>query len=138
MQILEHVLHLQGRFHQQATQTDGIGLVLLSGSNDGVGGLLDAQVHHLVAVVAEDDIHQILADIVHVTLDGGQHNDALLGASRFFQLGFQISNRLFHHRSGIEHRRKLHLAGAEELADGFHGVEQDIVDEIERRVFAQR
>ena len=39
--------------------------------------LLDAEVEYLVAVVAEDDVDEILADVVHVALDRRQDDLAL-------------------------------------------------------------
>ena len=38
---------------------------------------LDAEVVHLVAVVGEDDVDEVLADVVDVALDGGEHDPAL-------------------------------------------------------------
>ena len=38
------------------------------------GGDLDAEVDHVVAVVAEDDLDQVLADVVDVALDRGQQD----------------------------------------------------------------
>ena len=39
--------------------------------------LLDAEVDHRVAVVGQDDVDEVLADVVHVALDRGQHDRAL-------------------------------------------------------------
>ncbi len=55
-----------------------------------LGGLLEhvvdrhlgAEVVHLVAVVGEDDVDQVLADVVDVALDGGQHDAALAALDR--------------------------------------------------------
>ena len=48
------------------------------GLNHRLDRLLDAQVEHLVAVVRENNVDEILADVVNVALDGGQNNLALL------------------------------------------------------------
>ena len=40
---------------------------------------LDAEVVHLVAVVGEDDVDEVLADVVDVALHGGEHDAALGG-----------------------------------------------------------
>ena len=47
---------------------------------------LDAEVVHLVAVVGEDDVDEVLADVVDVALDGGQHDAALAAASSAFSM----------------------------------------------------
>ena len=44
--------------------------------------LLDAEVDDLVAVVGQDDVDQVLADVVHVALHGGQHDAALAAVRR--------------------------------------------------------
>ena len=55
-------------------KADGIGLVLAERLDQLIGGHLDPEVDHVVAVVAEDDLDQILADVVDVALDRGQHD----------------------------------------------------------------
>ena len=50
---------------------------LLGGVDDRGDRLLDADVDHVVAVVGQDDVDQVLADVVHVALDRGQHDRAL-------------------------------------------------------------
>ena len=39
--------------------------------DDGFNGLFDPQVDHLIAVVGEDDVNQVLANVMHVTFDRG-------------------------------------------------------------------
>ena len=63
--------------------------VIRPGEADRVGALLDgrvedrvardhhAEVDHLVVVAAEHDADDVLADVVHVALDGGEHDRAL-------------------------------------------------------------
>ena len=38
----------------------------------------------------------------------------------------------------MQHERQLHLAGAEQVADHLHAVQQDVVDDVERRQGLQR
>src|SRR5262249_51186940 len=102
------------------------------------GRLLDTQIHDLVAVVAEDDIDQILADVVHIALHRGQDDGSLLGAVLLFHLRFKVGDRLLHDAGRVEHRRQLHFAGAKQVAHGLHAVEQDCIDNVERRVRSQR
>ena len=112
--------------------------MFLSCLDDRVPGLLDAQVHDPVPVVAQDDVHQVLADVVHIALHGSQHDRAFLRAGLLLHPGFKISDRLLHHACRIKHRGELHLASAKQVANGFHAIKQHSVDQIERRVLLQR
>ncbi len=138
VQVLQHILHFQRGLHQQPAQPNGICLMLLRGSDDSIRRLLDAEVHHAVSVVAQDDVYQVLPDVVHIALHRGQNNSSLLRATfHFFHLWLKVGHRLLHHRGGIEYRRQLHLAGAKELAHSLHAVEQNVVDDLERGIFFQ-
>ena len=53
-------------------------------------------------------------------------------------LRLKIGDGGLHHAGRIEHRRQLHLARAEQVADRSHAVEQHVVDQVERRVVDQR
>ena len=137
-EVLDDVLHLERGLHQQAAQADGVRLVFHGGFDDHVAGLLDAQVDDLVAVVRENDVDQVLADVVDVALYGGEHDGGFLRAGLLLHLGFEVGDGLLHHAGGIEHRRQLHLARAKQVAHGAHAVEQDVVDQVERRVLGER
>ena len=109
------------------------------GVDDGVARLLDAEIDDLVAVVGEDDVDEVLADVVDVALDRGEHDRALLlRAGLLLHLRLEIGDGGLHDSGGIEHGRQLHLARAEQVADGLHAVEQDGVDQVERRVLLKR
>jgi len=58
--------------------------------------LLDAEIDHLVAVVGEDDVDEVLADVVHVPLDRGQDDNAFLLPLDFFHMGFEMGDCGFH------------------------------------------
>ena len=45
----------------------------------------------------------------------------------------QVGHGHLHRLGRLQHERQLHLARAEQLADGAHPVEEDVVDEVERR-----
>ena len=51
---------------------------------------------------------------------------------------FEIADRCLHRLGRLQHERKLHLAGAEQLADRLHAVEQNVVDDVERLVALHR
>ena len=94
--------------------------------------LLDADVVDRVAVVGEDDVDQVLADVVDVALDRGQHHPALAALVGLFHVGLEHGHGRLHHLGRLEHERQLHLAGAEQLADRLHPGQQDLVDDRER------
>ena len=131
--LLQVLLHDDRRLDQQPGHADGVGLVLLGRVEDGDDRLLDADVDDLVAVVGEDDVDQVLADVVHVALDGGQHDAALAAVVGLLHVRLEVGDRGLHHLGRLQHERQLHLAGAEQLADGLHAVEQRVVDDGQRR-----
>ena len=105
----------------------------LGGRQDRRDRLLDAQVDHGVAVVGEDDVDEVLADVVHVALDRGEHDRALaLPPSAFSMCGSRCATAAFITSADCEHERQLHLAGAEQLADGLHARQQRVVDDLQR------
>ena len=99
---------------------------------------LDAEVDHAVAVIGQDDINQVLADVVHVAFDRGEDDGAFLLALDPLHHRFQVGNGGFHRLGALQHERQLHLAGAEQVADNFHAVQQHVVDDVERRQGEQR
>ena len=138
MQVLHHILHLQRGLDQQAAQPDSVSFLGQRGLDDGVRRLLDAKVHHAIAVVGEDDVHQVLADVVDVALHCRQHDGSLLAAFLLLHLGFEIGDGRLHHARRVEHGRQLHLARAEQVTHGAHAIEQHVVDELQRRVGDER
>ena len=107
-------------------------------ANDLGDRLLDADVDDLVAVVGQDDVHQVLADVVDVAPDRGQHDPGLRltrGAIRVpLDERLEIGHGGLHDLSGLQHERQLHLTLAEQLANGPHPVEQVVVDDVESAV----
>ena len=135
----EVFLHDDGGLHQQPAHADGVGPGLLEFGDHRVDRLLDADVVDLVAVVREDDVHEVLADVVDVALHGGEDDLALLLAFGLLHELFEVRDRGLHHLGGLQHERQLHLPAAEQVADDLHAVEQDLVDDVDGRVlFAGR
>ena len=83
-------------------------------------GDLDAEVVHLVAVVGEDDVDQVLADVVDVALDRGQHDAALAALVGLLHVRLEVGDRRLHGLGRLQHERQLHLARGEELAHDLH------------------
>ena len=130
--LLEVVLHDHRGLHQQPGHPDRVDLVLLGRLEDGVDRLLDADVDHVVTVVRQDDVDQVLADVVDVALDRGQQDLALAGVVVGLHVRLEVGHRRLHHLGRGQHERQLHLAGAEQLADGLHPGQQRLVDDLER------
>ncbi len=93
---------------------------------------LDAEVPHLVAVVGQDDVDQVLADVVHVALDRAEHDPALAAGVGLLHVRLEVGHRRLHRLGRLQHERQLHLAGGEQLADHLHPVQQDVVDDRQR------
>src|SRR5438270_14059949 len=74
----EVVTHHQRRFHEQTAHADGVGLSFIPGTQDVVDRLFYAEIHHLIAVIGEDDVDKVLANIVDVALYGSEHEDTFI------------------------------------------------------------
>ena len=138
------VLHEGGGLHQQAAHGDAISLMLLLGLNDRLDALLDAEIDHLVAIIGEDDIDEILADVMHVALHRGDQKLTLavalliaLGILLFLHVGLKKSNRGFHRFGALQHEGQLHLAGAKQIAHHLHAIEQEGVDDLQRWIASE-
>ncbi len=69
--------HLVERRRDQAGQPDGVGIFGDGGVEDLRGRHHDPEVDHPVVVASEYDTHDVLADVVHVALDGREDDGAL-------------------------------------------------------------
>ena len=138
--LVEVFLHHRHRFHQQPAHADCVGARAAPRVEDGLQRLLDADVVDLEAIVREDDVNEILADVVHIASDGGKHDARLLRRARFGLLHVRLKKRdgLFHHCGRLQHERQLHLTRAEQFADGLHTAEKMIVDDRQRRIGLHR
>ena len=62
-----------------------------------VNGLLDAEIDDLVAVVRQNNIDEVLADVVHVAFHRSQHHHTFRGRAAFlFHEGLEETHRRFH------------------------------------------
>ncbi len=125
--------HVDG-LHEQTGHTDGVGFLFLRGFEDVGDRLLDAEVEDGVAVVGEDDVDEVFADVMDVSFDGREDDSAFARAFDFFHEGFEMCDGGLHRLGGLEDEGELHLAGAEEFADDFHSLEEEVVDDLERGV----
>ena len=76
--FLEVLAHHHGGLHQQTRHADRVRMMILRRRQHIVQRHLDAEIDHPVAVVGQDDVDQVLADVVHVALHRGEHDGALL------------------------------------------------------------
>ena len=131
--------HFVERGRDQAGKADDVDLLLARHRKDLFGGRHHAEVDDLVIVAGEHDADDVLADVVHVALDGG-HQDlagavaALAAARRLFGLhvGQQPRHRLLHHPGGFDDLRQEHLSRAEQVADDVHAGHQRAFDDMQR------
>ena len=75
----------------------------------------------MIAVVGKDGPHQVLADVVHVAVNRGQHHRALGGGGGLVQELFHVGHGPLHGLGGLEHEGKDQLARAELFPDLLHG-----------------
>ena len=130
--------HLVERRRDQAGQPDDVGLLGRRRLQDFLRRHHDAEIDHVVIVALEHDADDVLADVVHVALDGREHDLAVRAevcARPSFSCsmyGMQIGDRLLHHPRRLDHLRQEHSAGAEQVADHVHAVHQRAFDHGER------
>ncbi len=100
-----------------------------------------AQVDDLVVVAGEHDADDVLADVVHVALDRGEHDFSLRldhlagrGHRRLLRLHErrQVGHGLLHHAGGLDHLGQEHLARSEQIAHHAHAVHQRAFDHQQR------
>ena len=132
VQLDQVLAHDERRLHQQPAHADGVGLVLLDRADHLVDADLDPEVDHLVPVVGQDDVDEVLADVVHVALDRGQHHGALAPLVRLLHVGLQEGDRGLHGLGRLQHEGQLHLARGEAFPHDLHALEEDVVHDGER------
>ena len=132
-QVLGGDHHLVRRFDQQAREADGVRTVLAHRRHQGLRRDLDAEVDHLEAVVREDDLHQVLADVVDVALDGRQHHLAAGAGGLGIHELLEVGDRRLHGLGALQHLGDDELVVVEEPADLGHAGHQGAVDHVERR-----
>ena len=126
--------HLVQRGRDEAAQADDIGLLRNGSVEDSVCSDHDSQVDDVVAVAAQNDSHDVLADVMHVAFDRS-HDDlaARRLVARFFLLGLhewqQVSHGLLHDTRALDHLREKHFSGAEQIADDIHPIHERPFDD---------
>ena len=87
---------------------------------------------YLKVVTAQHDVHDILADVVYVTIGRCRNDKRALHVPRLFlfDVGLQQRYCVLHDLGGLHHLRQEHLTLAKELADVFHSLHQRLLDDI--------
>ena len=98
-------------------------------STNSVSGTLVPRLSDLVAVVGEDDVDEVLADVVHVALHRADHDAALPAGIGLLHVRLEERDGRLHRLRALEHERELHVARREQVADHLHPVEQHVVDD---------
>src|SRR6266403_1983499 len=131
-QIVSGDDHLLRAFHQQTRKADGVRLMLLISLDQVFGRNLDAQIHNVVAIIFQNNLYEIFADVVNIALYGGQNNAAALRRVRLLHELLKMADRGFHRFRGLQNFRDDQLVGIEQPPDLSHARHQRAVDDIER------
>ena len=136
-----HVLHLLQAGGDEARQADDVRAFDLGLFQDVLARDHHAHVDDLEVVALQDHGDDVLADVMHVTLDRGDHDAALgLGLATSVQqrlllgldVGQQVRHGLLHHPRTLHHLRQEHLAGAKQVTHHVHAGHERAFDHVQR------
>ena len=141
LHLAGHMHHFVERRRDQAAEPDDVGLFCLGALENLFARDHHAHVDDLVVVAGEHHADDVLADVVNVAFDRGEHDlslrlDHLASRSHRRLLGLherrQVRDGLLHHARGFHHLRQEHLARAKQIADDAHAVHQRAFDHQQR------
>jgi len=133
-----HVHHLVERRSNQAAESNQVRLLRLGPFENLLARDHHPHVDHFIVIAGEHNAHDVLADIVNVSLHRGHDDFSLclhhLARGRhgnFFRLHErrQMRYRLLHYAGGLHHLRQKHFARAEQIADHAHARHQRAFDD---------
>jgi len=136
-QVLRRHHHLLRGLHEQAGETECVGLVGVVRRDQILGRHLDAQVDHAVSVVREDDLDQVLADVVDIAFDGGQHDRTPRGRLGLFHEPLEVGDGGLHRLRRLEDFGDDELVVVEQPPDLVHAPHQRAIDDLERARLAE-
>ena len=102
-------LHLRGDVHHfvkrrgdQTGEANDVSALLARGSKDFFAGDHHSEIDHLEPIACQHHAHDVLADVVHVPLDGGHHDPASrtligIGGLFLFHEGGEPGHCFLHH-----------------------------------------
>mmetsp|Transcript_36938 Transcript_36938/g.59359 ORF Transcript_36938/g.59359 Transcript_36938/m.59359 type:complete len:281 (-) Transcript_36938:1252-2094(-) len=137
---LGHVHHLVQRGGDEAREAADVSLVVDEGVDDFILRAHHADVDHLEVIAAEHDSDDVLADVVDVTLDGGDKEHACVGGlaraavsqALLLHKRDEVAHGLLHHARRLDHLRQKHLTRTEEVADDVHAIHEGALDDLQR------
>ena len=132
LEILRGHDHLLRGLDEQSRQAEGVRLVGVIRGDEVFRRHFDAEVDHAIAVVAEDDLDEVLADVVDVTLHGGQHHHAARGGLRLLHVRLEVRDRRLHRLRRLQHLGDDELVVIEEPSDLVHAAHERPVDDGQR------
>ncbi len=96
----------------------------------------DAEVDDLVVVTAEDDAHDVFADVMNIAFDSGEQDFALcrlVARGAFFGLheGGEVCHGLFHDAGRFDDLREEHFSFTEEVSHDVHAGHERSFDDFE-------
>ena len=103
LQIARGDHHLLRALYQQPGKPNRIRMVLLVRLDQFFRRNLDSQIHHVVAVVLQNNFDKVFSDVMHVTLHRRQHNSAALCGVRLLHELLKMIHRSFHRFRGLQH-----------------------------------
>ena len=139
LHLAGHILHLFQAGRDQARQTNDVGPLRLGAGQHLMARHHDAHVDHVEVVALQDHGDDVLANVMHIALDGSDDDLAFaldVTAGRFvqalflFNVGNQVRNGLLHHARTLDHLGQEHLALAEQVTHDVHAVHQRAFDDV--------
>ena len=88
----------------------------------------------MVSVTLEHDTHDVLADVVDVSLHRGQEHASLVGHVGLLglQVRDEVRHGLLHDSRALNHLGEEHATAAEAIAHDVHAVHERSLDHVER------
>ena len=141
LHLPRHVYHLVQRRRNQPAQPHNVRPHLSRALQNLLRRNHHAHVDHFVVVAGQHHSHNVLPNVVHVSLHRRQH-DLSLHPHRLARRGHlrllrlhkrrQVRNRLLHHARRFHHLRQKHLSRAEQVAHYAHAIHQRPLDHRQR------
>src|SRR5579863_748038 len=98
-----------------------------------LGWDLDAKVDHIVAIVFQNDLDEILADVVNIALHRGEDDPRALFDVRLLHESFEMADGGFHGLGGLKNFGDNQFVVVEKPAHFRHSIHQRPVDDVQRR-----
>ena len=138
------VHHLVERRGDEAGDPDEVAPLLAGDGEDPFRRHHHPEIDDLEPVALQHHRDDVLADVVHVALRGGEddaagpareaagaRSGAFAGGRLRLEPGGEVRDRPLHHPGGLDHLGEEHPARAEEIADHVHARHQGALDDVE-------